>query len=196
MKTLLGSRAGLVRALQGTSGAGGSKGTSARRGPNSAARAIAWDSLRSGREWAVLILAAALAACCVFAISTTAGADDKAGEQAGEKAADETKLESILVVFESSGKLVAMRVVKEHQIAVLQACFPDFHARPKSDTAVKWAPRYEIYFNFQDGRTTRVLVSSNSRYWTVGRGELEMRGMYFSGVIHELLKANATADDE
>lgn len=121
------------------------------------------------------------------------GAADTAAEEAS---LDKVQLESVLVVFESSGKLVAMRVVKEHQIAVLQACFPDFHVRPKSDAVVKWAPKYEIYFNFQDGRTIRVLVSGNSRYWTTGAGELEMRGMYFSGVIHELLKANMKSGDE
>lgn len=104
--------------------------------------------------------------------------------------------ESALVTFELDGKLIALRLEKESQIAILQSCFPDFRSRPAGEGTASWKPKYEIYFNFARGQTVRVLVSSNSRYWSTGQGALEMRGAYFNNIIHELLKEMMRTDSE
>lgn len=104
--------------------------------------------------------------------------------------------QSVLVTFELDDKLIALRLEKESQIAVLESCFPDYRSRPAGEGAASWKPKYEIYFNFARGQTVRVLVSSNSRYWSTGQGALEMRGAYFNNIIHELLKEMMRTDSE
>lgn len=109
-------------------------------------------------------------------------------QEPATKSLREMEPSNVLVVFELEGKLMAIRLEQESQIAVFQSCFPDYRSRPAGEGMALWKPKYEIYFNFPSGETVRVAVSSNSRYWSTGRGALEIRGAYFNHVIHELLK--------
>lgn len=109
-------------------------------------------------------------------------------QEPATKSLSELEPNNVLVVFELEGKLMAIRLEQESQIAVFQSCFPNYRSRPAGEGMAMWKPKYEIYFNFPSGETIRVTVSSNSRYWSTGRGALEIRGAYFNHVIHELLK--------
>jgi hypothetical protein len=97
---------------------------------------------------------------------------------------------SALIVFDHEGKTTAIRVDGERQLAVLENYFPSYRTRPESDEAGAWDARYEVYFNFKHGQTLRVLVSANSRYWSMGRGDFELRG-YFADYVTALLKGSS-----
>ncbi len=106
----------------------------------------------------------------------------------GEEVLPDRPPESALVVFDHEGKTVALRLEHENQIAVMESCFPNYRTRPAGEGQAMWKPKYEIYFNFSQGRTVRVFVSSNSRYWSAGQGAIELRGAYFNNLVHELIK--------
>lgn len=95
---------------------------------------------------------------------------------------------SALIVFEHEGKTNALRIAGERPLAILENYFPNYRTQPASDDVGTWDARYEVYLNFAHGKTHRVLVSPNSRYWSMGRGDFELRG-YFSDYVAAMLKA-------
>jgi hypothetical protein len=95
---------------------------------------------------------------------------------------------SALILFDHEGKTTALRVEGERQLAILENYFPAYRTRPESDVAGAWEARYEVFFNFKHGQTLRLTVSGNSRYWSMGRGDFELRG-YFADYVAALLKA-------
>ena len=127
-----------------------------------------------------LLLGAALAICSWNA----AAAEDekpKTAEPAREKPL------SALIVYEHEGKTTALRVEGERQLAILESYFPAYRTQPSSDEVGGWDAKYEVFINLKHGQTYRVLVSSNSRFWSMGRGDFEMRG-YFTDFVAAMLK--------
>lgn len=94
---------------------------------------------------------------------------------------------SALIVFDHEGKTTALRVAGARQLAILESYFPSYRMAPEGATPGAWDAKYEIYLNFAEGRSNRILVSANSRYWSMGRGDFELRG-YFSDFVAALLK--------
>jgi hypothetical protein len=92
-----------------------------------------------------------------------------------------------LIVFDHEGKTNALRITGERPLAILENYFPSYRTQPASDEAGSWEAKYEVYVNFSHGKTYRVLVSPNSRYWSMGRGDFELRG-YFSDFVAAMLK--------
>lgn len=95
---------------------------------------------------------------------------------------------SALIVFDHDGKTTALRVDGERQLAILESYFPSYRMRPEGGDPGAWDAKYEVYINLKHGQSYRVLVSSNSRFWSMGRGDFELRG-YFSDFVAALLKA-------
>jgi hypothetical protein len=95
---------------------------------------------------------------------------------------------SALIVFDHEGKTTALRVEGERQLAILENYFPGYRTGVKGNDPGSWEPRYEVYINLKHGRTYRILVSSNSRFWSMGQGDFELRG-YFADFVAALLKA-------
>ncbi|WP_425615024.1 hypothetical protein NA78x_004912 [Anatilimnocola sp. NA78] len=93
---------------------------------------------------------------------------------------------SALIVFDHDGKTTALRVEGERQLAILESYFPGYRTQPESDEAGAWETKYEVIFNLKHGQSYRVLVASNSRFWSMGRGDFELRG-YFSDFVAALL---------
>lgn len=93
-----------------------------------------------------------------------------------------------LIVFDHDGKTTALRVEGERQLAILESYFPSYRMRPEGGDPGAWEAKYEVYINLKHGQSYRVLVSSNSRFWSMGRGDFELRG-YFSDFVAALLKA-------
>lgn len=94
---------------------------------------------------------------------------------------------SALIVFDHEGKTTALRVTGARQLAILESYFPSYRMAPEGATPGAWDAKYEVYLNFAEGRSHRILVSANSRYWSMGRGDFELRG-YFSDFVAALLK--------
>lgn len=127
-----------------------------------------------------------LVAALAFQAQTLAG-EDAPPKKETEKAAAEKPL-SALIVFDHDGKTTALRVEGERQLAILESYFPAYRTQPSSDDPGAWEAKYEVFINLKHGQTYRVLVSSNSRFWSMGRGDFELRG-YFSDFVAALLKA-------
>lgn len=113
--------------------------------------------------------------------------DDDPLKKEPEKPAPEKPL-SAVIVFDHEGKTTALRVEGERQLAILESYFPAYRTQPSSDEAGGWDAKYEVFINLKHGQTYRVLVSSNSRFWSMGRGDFELRG-YFSDFVAAMLKA-------
>jgi hypothetical protein len=94
---------------------------------------------------------------------------------------------SALIVYDHDGQTTALRVEGERQLAILEAYFPGYRTQPESGEAGAWEAKYEVFINLKHGKTYRVLVSSNSRFWSMGRGDFEMRG-YFTDFVAALTK--------
>ena len=95
---------------------------------------------------------------------------------------------SALIVFDHDGKTTSLRVAGERQLAILESYFPSYRMRPEGGDPGAWDAKYEVYINLKHGQSYRILVSPNSRFWSMGRGDFEMRG-YFSDFVAALLKA-------
>ena len=95
---------------------------------------------------------------------------------------------SALIVFDHDGKTTALRVEGERQLAILESYFPSYRMRPEGGDPGAWDAKYEVFINLKHGETYRILVSANSRFWSMGRGDFELRG-YFSDFVGALLKA-------
>jgi hypothetical protein len=95
---------------------------------------------------------------------------------------------SALIVYDHGGTTTALRVEGERQLAILEAYFPGYRTQPESGEVGAWEAKYEVFINLKHGKTYRVLVSSNSRFWSMGRGDFEMRG-YFTDFVAAMLKA-------
>ncbi|QDU30108.1 hypothetical protein ETAA8_52270 [Anatilimnocola aggregata] len=93
---------------------------------------------------------------------------------------------SALIVYDHDGKTTAIRVEGTRQLAILESYFPSYRTRPESDEAGAWEAKYEVFFNMKHGQSYRVLVAPNSRFWSMGRGDFEIRG-YFSDFVAALL---------
>ena len=128
--------------------------------------------------WRHILLATILAAAFTE-IGHSARADDAPQPPA-----------SALIVFDHNGTTTALRVTGERQLAILESYFPHYRQRPESAETGGWIAKYEVFFTMKDGQAYRVLVSANSRYWSMGRGDLELRG-YFSDFVAALLKAKS-----
>ncbi len=94
---------------------------------------------------------------------------------------------SALIVYDHGGQTNVLRVEGERQLAILEAYFPGYRTQPESSEAGAWEAKYEVFINLKHGKTYRVLVSSNSRFWSMGRGDFEMRG-YFTDFVAAMLK--------
>lgn len=109
-------------------------------------------------------------------------------EDQPEKADKPEKPLSALIVFDHDGKTTALRVEGERQLAILESYFPSYRMRPEGADPGGWDAKYEVFINLKHGETYRLLVSGNSRYWSMGKGDFELRG-YFSDFVAALLKA-------
>lgn len=94
---------------------------------------------------------------------------------------------SALIVFDHNGQTTALRIAGERQLAILEAYFPNYQTQPESGEAGAWEAKYEVFINFKHGKTYRVLVSGNSRYWSMERGDFELRG-YFADYVTAMLR--------
>ena len=86
---------------------------------------------------------------------------------------------ALVVVYDGGQEAKAYRVTGAKQVATLAAHFPGYEKRPSSDTAAGWELGYEVYFDYPDGVSVRLKVSSpNNRpvRWSVGRGDFEVEG--------------------
>lgn len=115
--------------------------------------------------------------CCLLFLPCLASAEDTPPERPL----------SALIVFDHDGQTTALRVEGERQLAILEAYFPGYRTQPESEVAGAWEAKYEVFINLKHGKTYRVLVSGNSRYWSMGRGDFELRG-YFSDFVAAMLK--------
>ena len=94
---------------------------------------------------------------------------------------------SALIVYDHNGQTTSLRVEGERQVAILESYFPGYRTQPEASEAGAWEAKYEVYINLKHGKSYRILVSSNSRFWSMGRGDFELRG-YFSDFVAALLK--------
>lgn len=138
--------------------------------------------MRAPLCWLLLLL---LAAVCGFSPLWAEDPPPAASATNGEPSAERPL--SALIVFDHEGKTTALRVSGARQLAILESYFPSYRMAPEGATPGAWDAKYEIYLNFAEGRTHRILVSANSRYWSMGRGDFELRG-YFSDFVGALLK--------
>jgi hypothetical protein len=87
---------------------------------------------------------------------------------------------SALVVVYDQGKVAKVhRFTEAKQVAALAAHFPGYEKKPSSNTSAGWKMGYEVYFNYPDGVSVRLVVSSPKNrpiHWSVGRGDFEAKG--------------------
>jgi hypothetical protein len=86
---------------------------------------------------------------------------------------------ALVVVYDQGKVSKAHRLTEAEQVAALAAYFPGFEKRPSSDMAAGWKMGYEVYFDYPDGVSIRLSVSSprnRPTYWSVGRGDFETKG--------------------
>lgn len=99
---------------------------------------------------------------------------------AADKAAPAAAPATALVVVYDQGKVVKThRLTDAKQVAALAAHFPGYEKRPSSNTAAGWKMGYEVYFDYPDGVSVRLKVSSTKNrpiHWSVGRGDFEAEG--------------------
>jgi hypothetical protein len=106
-------------------------------------------------------------------------------------AADKPAPVAALVVVYDQGKVAKVhRVTEPKQVAALAAHFPGYEKRPSSAAAAGWEKGYEVYFDFPDGVSVRLMVSSPKNrptHWSVGRGDFETEGDFhkFVAVLGE-----------
>ena len=85
-----------------------------------------------------------------------------------------------LVVVYDQGKVAKVhRITEAKQVAALAAHFPGYEKRPSSNTAAGWKMGYEVYFDYPDGVSVHLKVSSPKNrpiHWSVGRGDFEAEG--------------------
>jgi len=76
------------------------------------------------------------------------------------------------------GEMKAFRIIDREKLSSLESFFPNYRKRPSSNETAPWEARYRVYFNFPDGKSIRLTVShsGNPRFWSVGRGDFELRG--------------------
>ena len=95
-------------------------------------------------------------------------------------AADKPTPTAALVVVYDQGKVAKVhRITEAKQVAALAAHFPGYEKRPSSNTAAGWKMGYEVYFDYPDGVSVHLKVSSPKNrpiHWSVGRGDFEAEG--------------------
>jgi hypothetical protein len=103
-----------------------------------------------------------------------------AGVACEGKPAPGGKPKAALVLVYDKGKVARVhRLTGDAQVAALGAFFPGYERRPASDTAAGWKRGYEVYFDFPDGYSVRLSVSSPQNrptHWSAGRGDFEVQG--------------------
>lgn len=101
---------------------------------------------------------------------------------AADEPAPATPPSAALVVVYDQGKAAKVhRLTEAKQVAALAAHFPGYEKRPRSDTAAGWKRGYEVYFDYSDGVSVRLTVSSPKNeptHWSVGRGDFEAEGNF------------------
>jgi hypothetical protein len=99
---------------------------------------------------------------------------------AADKPAPAGQPTAALVVVYDGGKVPkAHRLTETRQVAALAAHFPGYEKRPSSDRAAGWEMGYEVYFDYPDGVSARLRVSSPRNrltHWSIGRGDFEAEG--------------------
>ncbi len=83
-----------------------------------------------------------------------------------------------VVPQDGEAKWEVVRITDRKTLDKLESFFPNYRQRPGSSVAGGWMLGYEVYFNFPNGRSVRVLVSENPRpdAWSVGDGDFAVRG--------------------
>lgn len=93
-----------------------------------------------------------------------------------------------LVIVYDQGKVAKVhRLTEAKQVAALAAHFPEYEERPAIDTAAHWKRGYEVYFDYPDGVSVRLTVSSPKNrptHWSAGRGDFEAEGDFHKFVAN------------
>lgn len=108
------------------------------------------------------------------------------------QATDEPK--SALIVIENAysrqgiATNTAISIVNRQTIKKLGTFFPKYRDIPSSELASGWEHGYTVYFNFQAGKTVRIMVSENGGgdTWTIRGGDLKTNGD-FKAFVDSLL---------
>ena len=96
------------------------------------------------------------------------------------KAVTAGKPVAALILVYDQGKVAKVhRLTGSEQLDALEAFFPGYQGRPTSAIAAGWKRGYDVYFDFPDGYSIRLAVSSprnRPTSWSAGRGDFEVRG--------------------
>jgi len=86
----------------------------------------------------------------------------------------------VILVQDDRGKVIrAYSLTDKDQVAAIESFFPGYHDRPTSDRAGAWRSGYQVYFDFPDCHSDRLLVSSPSldmAVWSIGNGDHAVKG--------------------
>ena len=128
---------------------------------------------------ALVVVAAAGAALTVGAKPAPADPADPPPEP--PTVPDTGGLRGALIVYHNDSGTAAppVHVSDAAQLAALEGFFPGYRKRPHSNIAGGWRLGYEVYFNFPDGNTVRVIVSSpknDPTHWSIGGGDFRVKG--------------------
>jgi hypothetical protein len=94
------------------------------------------------------------------------------------KSSPSGKPSTALVIAYDQGKVAKIRrLTDEKKVAALAAFFPGYEKRPSSSVAAGWKRGYDVYFDFAEGFSVRLSVSStknNPAHWSAGRGDFDL----------------------
>jgi hypothetical protein len=91
------------------------------------------------------------------------------------------------------GEAKAIRILSPQKVAALEAFFPNYHKRPTSGRAGSWEEGYAVYFDYPNGESFRVGLSTNVDDWSMGRGDFDTRGDFKAFVAGLQADDNAKA---
>lgn len=120
----------------------------------------------------------------VTLVLATVGVRLYAGVEANDNGANDDQAVSALIVFQETldkngvGRTKAIRVDDREKVAALEAFFPNYRRQPQNDKAGGWEDGYNVYFDFDKGKSLRVTVylNENAGFWAMGSGGFETNG--------------------
>jgi hypothetical protein len=118
---------------------------------------------------------AATAAVVLVVVGCDRKADAEKKGEGGQKAGSAT-----VVVIGKKGVEKTYLVSDAKKVAALEAFFPDYQSKPKSDVAAGWKAGYFVYFDLPGGESVKLVVSPTDfakPQWTVGgKGDHAVKG--------------------
>ena len=76
---------------------------------------------------------------------------------------------------EGVGAFEALSIQDAATVRQLESYFPSYRTMPGSSFAGLWMSGYEVYID-NGGQAVHIVVSYDSRFWTVGKGDLQVEG--------------------